>query len=801
MQDWCAVARILRCVVFFGFCIAALSAQVADPAQLYRDLRAFSLTGGIFQANETVLKRDRATLTFHSGTFYFAAPVDGQVRNVVFIGQGSFKAGLPPTVFEQENLRRMLKSDAVESDFRTAVLRFTDDTAQVLGKSPMAGGTVPAEAAEIAQSMEPRMLKETGANISARQAVSILNAESPGFFLGLFDKGKRGRFSYLLDYQGRIPVSVFDLSAGEKGMIFSYRHDLYGNDIWMAFYGLADYEKGQTSYSDQFDLVDIRKNTMKIDLRDPKKMLKLEARMEATAASDNIRAIPLVLNEALSEYENRRLKKAMRVKSARVGEDPITVIQEDWDSGVLLLLPSPARKGQELVLNMELEGDFMYDAESIPNTNYPLSNTCWYPRHGYLNRSAFDLTFLHRKNRKVTSIGRLVSEQRAPEGDSDVITQFRMEEPVALATFAVGPFQRHEESRKMNDGRQLPIEYYSMDGTVMAIKEDFILAELGNCVDYFSTIFGPYPYSSFRAAYHPFGFGQGLPTLLMMPATDRANKGTYSFMAHETAHQWWGHIVLWRSYRDQWLSEGFAEYSGVMYTRLRAKGDSERQLIQRLRDSLREPPETVVGIGKGRLTDVGPIIMGHRLSTRESLDAYQTLIYNKGALVLRMLHFLFTDPKTGNGQAFFDMMKDFVKRHANGWASTEDFLAVANEHFPKTPLAQRYQLKDLNWFFSQWVYQTSLPRYTMNYKLVKQEGGKVAVQGEILQEGTPENQEWFMPLPVLFHFGKNQTASGTLAALGPRTSFNITFPMEPKDVELDPGLWVLSEKTEASRIK
>ena len=42
-------------------------------------------------------------------------------------------------------------------------------------------------------------------------------------------------------------------------------------------------------------------------------------------------------------------------------------------------------------------------------------------------------------------------------------------------------------------------------------------------------------------------------------------------MSHETAHQWWGNIVAWRSYRDQWLSEGFAEYSGVLYTAIRAK--------------------------------------------------------------------------------------------------------------------------------------------------------------------------------------------------------------------------------------
>ena len=35
--------------------------------------------------------------------------------------------------------------------------------------------------------------------------------------------------------------------------------------------------------------------------------------------------------------------------------------------------------------------------------------------------------------------------------------------------------------------------------------------------------------------------------------------------AHEVAHQWWGHVVGWASYRDQWISEGFATFSAGLY--------------------------------------------------------------------------------------------------------------------------------------------------------------------------------------------------------------------------------------------
>lgn len=763
---------------------------------VYDQIKAFSLNGGSAEVKGLLLKRDRVNMTF-DGTFYFTSAIDGHITGAVFTGSGSFRAEVPPNDFEKANLNRLLGTDAVESDFNTAVLRFSDDTFEQIGKNRRDGGVVSDQAQKLASEEDARTLKETGANIPARITLSLLNGENPGFFFASFGGGRRGHFSFLMDYQNRIPVANFGINAGEKGLIFSYQSSQYFNEIWMAFYGLEDYQNGTVSYSDTNDLIDVVHYDLNVDLREHKKLIRLSGRIETQALASKLRAISFSIGEHLSEEDKRRLKKQLRIKQARLGGAELAAVQEDWEGGFTVFLPAVAQEGQKLDFEFMLEGDFMYDAIYVDNCFYPLSNTSWFPRHGYLDRATFDLRFRHPAKLHVASIGLRQSEEPDAEDKSAVVTRYRMPQSVTFATFALGPFERHKQMVKFeNGGDPLPLEFNSLPGSSMAIKEDFILAELDNSIRYFSKLFGKYPYPAFGAAFHPFGFGQGLPSLLMIPNTDLANKFTYSFIAHETSHQWWGNIVSWRSYRDQWLSEGFAEYSGILYTGVRSNAAASNDLLGRLRNSLVDRPLTTTGVGKGRLVDVGPIILGHRLDTSKTRGAYQALIYDKGALVLRMLHFLLTDPKSGNGQAFFDMMTDFVERYRDKAASTDDFRTVANEHFAKSPIAQIYKLKNLDWFFDQWVYNSEMPSYHMDYRLTDQPDGKVMLSGTVTQEHVPES--WFMVLPIVLSFGEKQEALATVHAYGPTATFQIKLPIRPKKVELDPRHWVISEKTTTS---
>ncbi len=777
-------------------------ATAGEALDLYHALRAFQLTGGSSTVEKLVLKRDRAEMTF-DGTFYFTAPVAGKVRGAVFLGHGTFRADPPPVDFERENLRRLLKTDHIESDFKTAVLRFTDDTFAEVGHHDTRA-PVPPEAQKLASEIDDLLLKQTGANLSSRIATSILNAERPGVFVARFDKGSRAPFTFLFDPQGWIPSGIFNLNAGEKVAVFQHQSGWEFNDIWLAARSAPEY--AGAPLVDGQELVAVRQYAMNVDLTRPKRHLAVVARLDCEVLAPGVRAVPFDINEDLEEFDSERLKKAMRLNTVRLADGaPVDAVQEDWESGVTVFLPATVDPGAKVSLVFDLEGEFMTTPDDpsaftrghgfasatfqASEISYPRSSFSWYPRHGYLTRSRFDLVFRHGKGFKVVATGTRVREE---EGT----TEWKIDIPVSEASFGVGRFTRHT-GRAGPAG--IPIEVYAPQST--GDKQSFLLTELANCVQFFSTLFGRYPYPSVQVMQHTRGYGQGLATLLLLPPDSHSFSRIfdYPFLAHEMSHQWWGNVVAWKTYRDQWPSEGFADYSGTLYLGLRMNSEAEQERLQRFRRDLRDPPATDQGIGQGRLADLGPLILGLRLSTRKTRGAYETLVYEKGALVLRMVHYLMSDPATGDDKPFYAMMGDFVHRYENRAATTEDFAAVASEHFARTPLARRFGLRDLNWFFRQWVYGTTLPSYRLEYALDAQPDGSTLLRGTLYQDGAPA--DWFTPLPVSIRFGKNKWAMAAFGVQGTQSPVRLKLPMKPESVELDPHQWILSEKTTTRPVK
>src|SRR5215831_18255511 len=97
-------------------------------------------------------------------------------------------------------------------------------------------------------------------------------------------------------------------------------------------------------------------------------------------------------------------------------------------------------------------------------------------------------------------------------------------------------------------------------------------------IDFFVQRFGPFPYSSLKLTQMPGDLSQGWPGLVFLSSyvflTPEEKKELHvnplasvlsgQVLTHETAHMWWGDLITWSSYRDQWMFEGLSNYCALM---------------------------------------------------------------------------------------------------------------------------------------------------------------------------------------------------------------------------------------------
>lgn len=177
--------------------------------------------------------------------------------------------------------------------------------------------------------------------------------------------------------------------------------------------------------------------------------------------------------------------------------------------------------------------------------------------------------------------------------------------------------------------------------------------------------------------------------------------------------------------------------------------------------------------------DAGPLWMGLRLISPKSAEAYQNVTYPKGAYVLNMLRsIMYTD----DDHQFIDMMHDFVESHKNRPASTESFKAIAEKHMTK--LMDLQGNGRLDWFFKEWVYGTSVPKYHFEYQVSPADGGKFKLHMSVAQSEVDDS--FMMLVPVFADFGKGMVRVGQVGVLGNKTrEVETLLPSQPKKVALN----------------
>jgi aminopeptidase N len=261
----------------------------------------------------------------------------------------------------------------------------------------------------------------------------------------------------------------------------------------------------------------------------------------------------------------------------------------------------------------------------------------------------------------------------------------------------------------------------------------------------------------------------GLPTWV---ATDLWGSQRL-FRAHEVAHQWWGTDVGYETYHDQWLSEGLAEYSALLYVQATEGNDRFLKMLRDYRDEIFSADK------------LGPVALGVRNSTNDLPDGYDLAVYKKGAYVMHMLRNLFLDLGDLGDQRFFDLLREYYRTYRDADATTHDFEV----------LAEKYAGADLGWFFDQWVYGTELPTYDFDYDIVKKTDGSFAAQCTVKVEHVSPDFKMFVPVEVEMKEGQKAYLRYLIEGTG--RQFEIAdLPLRPKKLLFNPFESVLARVTQ-----
>jgi hypothetical protein len=128
-------------------------------------------------------------------------------------------------------------------------------------------------------------------------------------------------------------------------------------------------------------------------------------------------------------------------------------------------------------------------------------------------------------------------------------------------------------------------------------------------------------------------------------------------LAHEMAHQWWGGLVSWKSAADNWITEGMATYSMLLYARERLGERAWHRLRRKLQGWTK------------RYAGIGAPAEGARLKLAQTdLKAYQAVVYIKPALMMAELA-----DRIGEGELFRRLRAFLVERRYSN-VSTAEFL-------------------------------------------------------------------------------------------------------------------------------
>jgi hypothetical protein len=722
---------------------SAATAPNSDP--VYQQLRNITPGGKTIAVKDFVLKRDAGTFTFKSGNFFFLTPVQGKTTGAVFIGAATFSLS-PRLEAEKHSLQLLTKSSEMIEYFNSAVFRFTDGTEEEIeAKGSAPTGTTMSQGSEMLADIQKVLRKNLQYNLEARILQDVLSTE-PGDFFCAFIKGQKysGKEIYVMDRHG-VPADFIDWDvAPEEVAFFTYTDNKIG--LWTASHYLDEYANGVASGRQVNESYRILNQKLEVTIEK-------SGHLTGTATTTI-----LPLTQGLRVIALRLFHK-LRVDSVTdENQQPVPYIQEkqDEDYQFSIILPSSPGFGKTLSLTTHYSGPDAVLSQGW-GSFYPSARENWYPNsYSTGDYANYQITFRIPKDLTMVATGSKKTER--VEGEYGV-TEWKTDVPVPVAGFNFGQFKKNEV--------ELPDQGVTLENYANVVltssttnKMKRTLGEGQLAIPLYTDYFGPVPYKRLAITEQAAYYGQSFANLVFLPIISYSDPGAGADAAsffravgpHEIAHQWWGNTVGWISYRDQWMGEGFAEFSASLFLQMFFKDGTYDNFWETEHKLLVEKDKEGF-----RAIDVGPVTLGYRLaSTRVGFWVPRRLIYPKGAYILNMIRMMMWNNETQDAD-FKKLMHDFVKLYTNRPATTEDFKTAVEQHMNSSMNLTGDGKMD--WFFDEYVYGTALPTEKLGYTFSSAPDGSVILNFKVEQSGV--DQHFRMTIPIYL-----ELADGGIARVG-----------------------------------
>jgi hypothetical protein len=813
----------------------------SGPAKaLYLQLSSIGIDPDrVFRVRDSSIDRPAIHITLEDGAIGFTKDILGHITGAFFEGEGEVLL-VPPNNVERKSLSLFTGMAILEERFSTAYFRFNDNTAAEL----QPGFRAPEDAAglvarwndsarNLAQTDAMRLLESFSALLptadrTASPSSGTAEKQNDRFLHARVQGDKLGVFDIFFDATAGEQVEVGQAKTAENGGTYY--------DVWTSFAleepGPAAAEKTRhKSHPNPHPDDPIVLRSYVIDARvKPPKELDAEVFLNLDVKRDTERFLVFELSRFLKiqtvEQDGHAVEFIQNpavegTRLARSGNDMVAVI-----------LAAPPRKGDKIALRFVYAGEVL--AEAGKGLLYVGARGMWYPNRG-LAMSDFDLTFHYPPGWTLVATGKptpVPVSKTSPENPNDQISRWVSERPLPVAGFDLGKYVRVAvqagnvsvetyatavmekdfpvASRQIDPGPDSTVRKPTQPLTASFIpspaRNAAAVSDLAaRAVRYYAARFGPFPYSKLGLTQLPGRASQGWPGLIFLSSyaflTPEERRDIHmdasreamdqQVPAHEVAHQWWGDLITWKTYRDQWFSEGLANYCSLMMLQER-NPESFREILETYRNDLVEKDKN------GNLPkDAGPVTLGSRLLSSHFPEGYEAISYGRGTWLFHMLRTMLQDAaprqdsNSSEEEPFVRALRRLRQRYAGEAVGTQEILDVFAEDLPPS---LRYEGKaSLDWFLDGWINGTSLPKLELQGVKFTAGANSVIATGTIRQKDAEDNLVTSVPIYAVIS-GKAPTLIGRVFADGAESSFRIAAPAGTHKLLLDPNKTILTSQ-------